>query len=413
MEYGLIGEKLVHSYSPQIHAQLANYDYQLCPLSREKVDAFMTERSFQGINVTIPYKQTVMPYCDVLTRDAREIGCVNTIVKQRDGTLLGHNTDIAGFIAMLESAHIYVAGKKAVILGSGGTSHTAHVALRRMGAREIEIISRSGPENYDALYQKHFDAQVLVNTTPVGMYPNNGQSPADLSKLPNLQSVVDVIYNPEKTALILEAEKRKLSTVSGLYMLVSQARKAAEMFTGHPIDAEKDAEITAHIKRQMLNLVFIGMPGCGKTTLGQLAAEKLNRTLIDTDAEIERLAGKTIPEIFAQDGEAHFRQLEAQVIRQFSSMQGLVITTGGGAILKEENRLSLRQNARVCHIFRPLDRLAKESRPLSQGPDAIMLLWQQREALYTDTMDFQVNNISTVQQAVQEVVEGFYEAAGH
>ena len=413
MEYGLIGEKLVHSYSPQIHALLADNDYILCPLPKEQLHAFMTTASFKGINVTIPYKKDVVPYCSALSEDAKEIGCVNTIVKRPDGTLFGHNTDVAGFINMLQHAGIKAAGKKAVILGSGGTSLTASIALKRLKAKEFVVISRSGENNYAALYEKHRDAQLLVNTTPVGMYPGNGQSPADLSRLPHLESVADVIYNPEKTALILQAEMLGLKTVSGLYMLVSQARKAAEMFTGQSIPEEKDAAITAVIKQQTLNLVLIGMPGCGKTTIGQALAEKMNRPLVDTDRLIEEKAGKTIPQIFAQDGEDYFRSLETQVLREACAMQGCVITTGGGAVLKEENRLAMCQNGRVCLVQRPLELLARDGRPLSQGDHAIENLWNQRKALYELAADYVIENNDTVAAATNAAMEGFYEAAGH
>lgn len=413
MEYGLIGEKLVHSYSPQIHALLADYDYILCPLPKKQLHAFMTDANFKGINVTIPYKKDVVPYCSALSEDAKEIGCVNTIVKRPDGTLFGHNTDVAGFINMLQHAGIKAAGKKAVILGSGGTSLTASIALKRLKAKEVVVISRSGENNYAALYEKHRDAQLLVNTTPVGMYPGNGQSPADLSRLPHLESVVDVIYNPEKTALILQAEMLGLKTVSGLYMLVSQARKAAEMFTGQSIPEEKDAAITAVIKRQTLNLVLIGMPGCGKTTIGQALAEKMNRPLVDTDRLIEEKAGKTIPQIFAQDGEDYFRSLETQVLREACAMQGCVITTGGGAVLKEENRLAMCQNGRVCLIQRHLELLARDGRPLSQGDHAIENLWNQRKFLYELAADYVIENNDTVAAATNAAMEGFYEAAGH
>lgn len=413
MEYGLIGEKLVHSYSPQIHALLADYDYILCPLPKEQLHTFMTDASFKGINVTIPYKKDVVPYCSALSEDAKEIGCVNTIVKRPDGTLFGHNTDIAGFINMLQHAGIEAAGKKTVILGSGGTSLTASIALKRLKAKEVVVISRSGENNYAALYEKHRDAQLLVNTTPVGMYPGNGQSPADLSRLPHLESVADVIYNPEKTALILQAEMLGLKTVSGLYMLVSQARKASEMFTGQSIPEEKDAAITAVIKQQTLNLVLIGMPGCGKTTIGQALAEKMNRPLVDTDRLIEEKAGKTIPQIFAQDGEDYFRSLETQVLREACAMQGCVITTGGGAVLKEENRLAMCQNGRVCLIQRPLELLARDGRPLSQGDHAIENLWNQRKALYELAADYVIENNDTVATATNAAMEGFYETAGH
>ena len=413
MEYGLIGEKLIHSYSPQIHAQLGPYEYELFPMPPEKLHDFMHKKLFKGINVTIPYKKAVIPYCDHLSPDAAEIQAVNTIVKNSDGTLTGHNTDIFGFMTMLEAAGIEPKDKKAVILGSGGTSLTAQIALKRMRAREIVVISRNGPDDYQSLYEKHADAQLLVNTTPVGMYPRNGISPVDLNLLPNVESVADVIYNPEKTALILQAMEKGLKTVSGLHMLVAQARKAAELFTGTAIDVKKDLQIVHKIKEQMLNLVLIGMPGCGKSTIGKMVAQAMNRPLIDTDQEIEKLAGKTIPEIFAQDGEEAFRAMEERVVLQACSQQGAVITTGGGAILRKPNRLAMASNSRVCMLCRPLDQLSKEGRPLSKDAEALESLWQERKDLYFNTADFQIHNTTDPQQTACRTLEGFYEAVGH
>lgn len=413
MEYGLIGEKLVHSYSPQIHALLADYSYELCPLPAEMLHGFMQKKDFRGINVTIPYKKAVIPYCDRLSSDASEIQAVNTIVKESDGSLTGHNTDVYGFMSMLDAADICPEGKKAVILGSGGTSQTAQIALRRMHARETVVISRTGENDYSALYTKHADAQLLVNTTPVGMFPHNGVSPVDLDRLPNVESVADVIYNPEKTALILQAQQKGLKTVSGLHMLVAQARKAAELFTRIAIDGAKDQQIMQKIKEQTLNLILIGMPGCGKTTVGKLVAQSTNRPLIDTDHEIEKLAGKTIPEIFAQDGEKAFRDLEEKVILHACSSQGAVITTGGGAILRPANRLAMASNGRICMMYRPLDQLSREGRPLSKNAQTVERLWQDRKELYCKTADYQVDNTADPKQAASMILEGFYEAVGH
>lgn len=413
MEYGLIGEKLGHSYSPQIHAMLGDYPYYLWPMPPESLHDFMKKKGFQGINVTIPYKEAVIPYCDQLSPEAAEIQAVNTIVKHADGKLTGFNTDIYGFIAMLESAGISAEGKKAVILGSGGTSRTAQIALKRMHASEIVVISRTGENNYQALYEKHADARLLVNTTPVGMYPNNGVSPVDLDRLPCLDSVADVIYNPEKTLLILNAQERGIKTVSGLHMLVAQARKAAELFTGNTIDISADHSIIRKIKNETLNLILIGMPGCGKSTIGSIIAEMTGKQLIDTDQKIEEIAGKTIPQIFAEDGEAAFRDLEERVMGQVCSVQGAIITTGGGAVLRRQNRLSMASNGRVCMLHRELEQLSREGRPLSSGADALAKLWQERQPLYLATADYQVMNMNTPKQAATAALEGFYEAVGH
>lgn len=413
MEYGLIGKKLGHSYSPMIHARLADYRYELQEIAPEELDVFLKKRDFRGLNVTIPYKQAVLPYCDELSETAREIGCVNTLVVRPDGTMIGHNTDIGGFCHMLEQKGIDPAGKKAVVLGSGGTSLTACTALKHMGAKEIIVISRQGPVNYDDLYADHSDAEILVNTTPVGMYPNNGESPVDLDRLPNIVGVADVVYNPEKTALILAAQDKGIPAVSGLSMLVAQAREAAEWFTGESIDPEKDSSICAEIRAMTLNLALVGMPGCGKTTLGQAVAQKLGRTYVDCDEEIVRRAGMPIPEIFARFGETHFRDLESVVVSDLCKQSGTVIATGGGAILRNENVRAMRQNGRICFIRRDVTALPRDGRPLSSSEEAVSRLWLERKDKYAAAADYTIDNDSDITTAVTRILEGFYEAAGH
>ncbi len=413
MEYGLIGEKLGHSYSQMIHARLADYRYELKEVAPERLDAFIEARNFRGLNVTIPYKQAVMKHCAELSPEAMEVGSVNTLIVRPDGSLFGHNTDIDGFIYMLRRGEIDPAGAKAVILGSGGTSLTARAALTRLGAREIVTVSRKGPVDYAALYAEHADAEILVNATPVGMYPKNGASPVELDRLPKVRGVADVIYNPEKTALILAAQAKGIPAVSGLSMLVAQAREAAELFAGHAIPAGRVEDIVSEIGAQTLNLILIGMPGCGKSTLGQAVAAALQREFVDCDAEIVRRAGKSIPEIFAQDGEGAFRALESGVLADVCRGHGLVISTGGGAVLRAENRDAMRQNGRVCLIRRALALLPRDGRPLSASEDAVARLWEARRAAYETAADFPVENDGTVEEAVEKIREGFYEAAHH
>ena len=413
MEYGLIGEKLGHSYSQMIHARLADYRYELKEVAPERLDAFIEARDFRGLNVTIPYKQAVMKHCAELSPEAMEVGSVNTLIVRPDGSLYGHNTDIDGFIYMLRRGGIDPAGAKAVILGSGGTSLTARAALTRLGAREIVTVSRKGPVDYAALYAEHADAEILVNATPVGMYPKNGASPVELDRLPGVRGVADVIYNPEKTALILAAQAKGIPAVSGLSMLVAQAREAAELFAGHAIPAGRVEDIVSEIGAQTLNLILVGMPGCGKSTLGQAVAAALQREFVDCDAEIVRRAGKSIPEIFAQDGEGAFRALESGVLADVCRGHGLVISTGGGAVLRAENRDAMRQNGRVCLIRRALALLPRDGRPLSASEDAVARLWEARRAAYETAADFPVENDGTVEEAAEKIREGFYEAAHH
>ena len=411
MNYGLIGAKLGHSYSPAIHAKLGGYDYGLYEMTEAEFVRLMAARAFKGLNVTIPYKKVAFAHCDVLSDTAKEVGCVNTLVVRPDGTLFGHNTDIGGFMAMARRAGVDIAGKKCLILGSGGASLTAQAACRRFGAKEIVVVSRSGPVDYDALYREHADGEVLINTTPVGMYPHNGQSPADISRLPRLTGVLDVIYNPDKTALILDAEARGIPCAGGLYMLVAQAREAAEHFTGQSIPDALTDEIYAEIRASALNLVLIGMPGSGKSSVGRALAEQLGREFVDCDAEIVKRARCTIPEIFERRGEAGFRDMESEVVAEVCREKGRVIATGGGAILRQENVRAMRQNGVVIMIERALDDLPMDGRPLSSSQQALYDMWRVREPKYRAAADACIDNNGPYENAVTAAKEAFYEAA--
>lgn len=410
MQYGLIGARLGHSYSPAIHARLGDYEYRLYERTEAEVVDLLKSRDFKGLNVTIPYKVLAYRMCDALSDTAREVGCVNTLVVRPDGTLFGHNTDIGGFMALARRAGVDVAGKKVAILGSGGTSLTARAACRRMGAREIVVVSRKGPVDYEALYRDHADAEVLVNTTPVGMYPNNGQRPADISRLPGLTGVLDVIYNPDKTALVLDAEARGIPCAGGLYMLVGQAREAAGQFTGRDIPEAQTARIYCQLRSEALNVVLAGMPGCGKSTVGRLLAERMRRPLIDCDAEIARRAGKSIPRIFADDGEAAFRALEAQVIAEVCREKGAIVATGGGAVLLEDNVRAMRQNSVVLWLRRDLAALSMDGRPLSKSREALEAMWIEREPRYRAAADQAIDNDAAPKIVAARAEEAFYEA---
>ncbi len=414
IEYGLLGAKLGHSYSKPIHNLLAGYKYELYAVTPEELKELMTSRAFRGLNVTIPYKKDVLPYLDEISEEVHEVGSANTLVMGADGKLRGYNTDLAGFLSMADRAGITLTGKKVVILGSGGTSLTAQAAARRRKAREIIVVSRSGEVNYEKLYAEHTDAEVIVNTTPVGMYPKNGESPIDLSAFPKCEGVLDVIYNPFHTALLQQAEERGIPSENGLWMLVAQAKFAAEYFTGKAIPDEKIAGVYGKMRAEMSNLILTGMPGCGKSTIGRELAAKLNREFVDMDEIIVRLAGKSIPEIFADDGEEVFRAIETEAARECGKEKSLVIATGGGAVTREATMKALQQNGEILFIDRPVDMLATGGRPLSQGGlETLRAMHEKRLPLYRKYAARCIDNSGDLNKAVEDTAEGFYEAADH
>ena len=400
MNCGLLGRKLGHSYSPQIHSLLADYAYPLYEKEPEELADFLKNTDFQGLNVTIPYKKDVVPYCAELSPLAQELGSVNTLVRRPDGTLYGDNTDAWGFRVMAERLGVDYAGKKALVLGSGGASVTVQAVLKHLGC-SVVIISRSGPDNYDNL-NRHADAAVLVNTTPVGMYPKTGESPVNLEQLPNLQAVLDVVYNPARTQLILDAQARGIPCESGLYMLVGQAVRASELWTGRTMPTETLERVWKQVGASMQNLILIGMPGCGKSTIGTLLAERLGRTLVDADAEIVRRIGD-IPAYFASHGEEAFRQVESQVLADLGKQSGLVIATGGGCVTRPENYPSLHQNGTIFWIRRDLDKLPTDGRPVSQR-DGVQALYEKRLPLYQQFADIAVDNNGAIEETVEAIL---------
>lgn len=403
LKCGLLGEKLGHSYSPQIHAKLGDYEYKLYEKSPEEVADFLKNGDFDGLNVTIPYKKTAASLCGDLSPEARLLGSVNTIVRRPDGSLYGDNTDYYGFRELLRENAIEPADKKCLVLGSGGASVTVCAVLKDLGAEEVVVISRSGPDNYGNL-EKHADASILVNTTPVGMYPNNGQSPLQLSVFNSLDAVIDVIYNPAHTELLLQAEKYGIPCANGLYMLVSQAKRSSEIFTGSVLDDELQDDITDRLTADMQNIVLIGMPGCGKTTVGTILSDMTGREFFDVDDEVARRAGKTIPEIFEQDGEDAFRQLEHQVVEDFGKLSGKVIATGGGVIKRESNYAPLHQNGQIFWIKRRLEDLPKDGRPLSLTT-SLEEMYAKREPLYEAFSDYVVYNYKAPEESAQAIVD--------
>ena len=400
MKSGLLGRKLGHSYSPQIHSYLGDYSYELFEKEPDEVKNFVLNGDYHCMNVTIPYKKDVIPYLDRLSPQAVKMGSVNTVVRDKDGSLFGHNTDYFGFTSMVLRSGIPVAGKKVLVLGSGGTSNTAVKALEDLGAQVI-IISRSGENNYDNLHL-HTDASVIVNTTPVGMYPKTGTAPVDLKQFPKLEGVLDVIYNPARTQLLLDAEHLGLPNCNGLWMLVAQAKEAAEYFMDKTLPDSLIASIHHKLSMQMQNIVLIGMPGCGKSAIGASLAETLGRKFVDADAEIVRLAGKSIPEIFAGDGEDVFRDWETQALESLGKQSGLVIATGGGCVTKQRNYPLLHQNSTIFWLRRELDRLPTDGRPLSQS-NKLSDLYAIRKPLYEAFADFTIDNNGTPQETIAAI----------
>lgn len=402
MRCGLLGRKLGHSYSSQIHSHLGDYSYTLFEKEPEEVADFLKSGCFDGINVTMPYKQAVIPYLDALSPVAEVLGAVNTIVRRPDGRLVGHNTDYFGFQQMLMSSGLSVSGKKTLVLGTGGASKPVSAVLRAQGANVVSI-SRSGEDNYTNL-SRHSDASVIINTTPVGMYPNNGISPVDLALFPALEGVLDIIFNPARTQLMLDAEKRGLIAVGGLRMLVAQAKESAEWFTGTSISHGQIQEIFQILTHQMQNIVLIGMPGCGKTSIATLLGQKLGRTVVDVDAEIIRLAGKSIPDIFAQDGEAGFRALETQILQALGKQSGLILSTGGGCVTQPRNYPLLHQNSILFWLQRDWQCLPTQGRPLSQA-NSLAEMYRIRKPLYQSFSDREIENNATPEQAVSAIIQ--------
>ena len=403
LKCGLLGEKLGHSYSPQIHSMLADYEYKLFEKSPEELEDFLKSGEFDGLNVTIPYKKSVMPYCAELSPTAAQIGSVNTIVRRSDGNLYGDNTDAFGFENLIVHNGIEVKGKKALVLGTGGASVTAQAVLKNLGASEVVVISRKGEDNYENI-AKHADAEIIANTTPVGMYPNNGKAAVDLAQFPKLSGVLDVVYNPARTALLLQAEKLCIPCAGGLYMLVSQAKRSCELFTGNSIPDSEIDRIERVLSHQMQNIVIIGMPGSGKTAVSTMLAERLGRKIFDTDTIVSEKAGMTIPEIFAARGEAGFRKLETEATAEVGKLSGNIISTGGGVVTVADNYELLHQNGVIVWIERDTNKLARDGRPISLSSD-LNELYAARLPLYERFADIKADNNGDINDTVNAIME--------
>ena len=408
MRCGLLGEKLGHSFSKEIHEKLGRYEYELIEVAPEKLDAFLTARDFDGLNVTIPYKQAVIPYLAGMSPRAEAIGAVNTIVN-RGGALWGDNTDFGGLEALIRRMGPELRGKTVLIAGTGGTSRTARAVAQALGAAKIVRMSRGGRDGaltYEAAYAEYGGAEFLIHTTPAGMYPDVDGCAVDLSRLPALEGVVDVVYNPLTTRLVREARARGIPAENGLYMLVAQAVLAAEDFTGETFGGGTTERIYRELSFEKRSIVLTGMPGSGKSTLGALLAKRLGRTLLDTDAEIVRRAGMPITEIFAQYGEQHFRDLESEVIRDLSAQGGAVIATGGGAVLRRTNVDALKQNGTLVFLDRPPEALLPtDDRPLADNVQKLRALYATRYPVYTAAADVTVAVMGTPEETAKEILE--------
>ncbi|MCM1544352.1 MAG: shikimate dehydrogenase [Ruminococcus sp.] len=405
MKFGLIGEKLGHSFSKVIHESFADYTYDLKEIAKEDLDDFMTKRDFCAINVTIPYKQDVIPYLSYIDDAAKAIGAVNTIVN-RDGKLYGYNTDFGGLRKLILKNNFDFSGKKVLILGSGGTSKTARAVAESLGASEVHNVSRSGEVNYENVKTLHGDAAFIINTTPCGMYPKNDTAAISLDGFVKPEGVVDVVYNPLKTKLVMEAEARGVRGCCGLYMLVSQAVLASEIFLGVKYDEAVYENAYKFVLSQKQNIVLTGMPGSGKSTIGRALADKLGKTFVDTDELIVKAEGREIAEIFATDGEKYFRDAEASAIKEISSKNGFVIATGGGAILRGENVSALKSNGKVFFLNRPLDDIIPtDDRPLSSNLTDLKKRFDERYPIYKSTADDEIFVDGIVEHAVKSITD--------
>ena len=410
MEYGCIGEKLTHSFSKEIHALLFDYDYKIQEIPKDELGDFMTRRDFKAINITIPYKQDVIPYLDFISDTAKEIGAVNTIVN-KDGKLYGYNTDFSGMTMLIQKNGIEIANKCVLILGSGGTSKTAVAVAKSLGARCVVRVSRTAKEDcitYETAVKKYANAEIIINTTPCGMYPNIIGEPIDIDVFSKLEAVIDAIYNPLCSNLVIKAKNKGLKATGGLYMLVAQAAIAAEKFIDQNVELEKIDYVYRELVKSKQNIVLVGMPSSGKTTIGKKLASKLGMQLVDVDKEIEITEGKSIPQIFFELGEEGFRDIESRVIADVSSRQNCVIATGGGAVLREKNITLLKGNGKIYFIDRPLELLiTTDDRPLSRNRDDLIKRYNERYDIYCRVADKKIINNGKKTAVIECIKEDF------
>ena len=401
-QFGLLGETLKHSHSPEIHGLMGDPNYKIFEVEKSKLRDFIKAREFDGLNVTIPYKRAVMPLLSNCSETARKTGSVNTIVKKDDGKLYGYNTDVFGFAYLIEFSKISIRDKFCLVLGDGGGAAAVKLVLDAMGASRIVCLTRSGQNKLSDI-ANFSDAQILINTTPVGMYPNNGEAAVSLDGLNRLEAVFDIVYNPLKTQILLDAESRGIPAFNGLPMLTAQAKRSRELFLDAAIDDDVIPKLTARIAGQMLNITLIGMPGCGKTTIGKALAERLNRRVIDLDEAIVKLYGKTPAEIIKTNGEAEFRRTEHVTAQWAGKRTGIIISTGGGVVTRPDNRAPLAQNGVIVFIHRDIKQLPLDERPISQSMP-IEELYEKRLPLYRSWADFEIENNGSIDDAVDAIL---------
>lgn len=412
MKYGCIGEHLKHSFSKEIHNSLSGYEYELKEIPKDKLDEFMTLHDFKAINVTIPYKEAVIPYLSYIDAAAKEIGAVNTIIN-KDGRLYGYNTDFYGMIMLIAHAGIDLKNKKVAILGTGGTSKTASAVAKSLLAREILTVSRTkkdGTITYEELYENHKDLDVIINTTPLGMFPNNFTKAVDIKRFANLSGVIDAVYNPLRTQLISDAQKRGIKAEGGLYMLVAQGVLASEIFLDKKYEKGMLDEVFEKLRRKKENIVLIGMPSSGKSTVGKEIAKRIGRNFYDTDELIEQQAKKKPSEIIMSMGEDHFRKLESDIVKEVSKETGAVIATGGGVVLKKENINTLSQNGRIYFLDRPFALLLPtQDRPLTSTKEALLKKYNERYSIYETSADVKIDASGDVNEVSNAIMGEFGE----
>ena len=410
MKYGCIGEVLKHSFSKEIHSHLAEYDYKICEVERDKLGEFAEKKSFKAINVTIPYKEMIIPYLYYIDPMAKLIGAVNTVVN-KGGRLYGYNTDFYGMKMLLAHAGVELKDKKVIILGTGGTSKTAVAVATDCGAKEVIRASRTAREDaisYQQMYREHTDAEVIINTTPVGMYPNILGSPVDIDKFPSLVGVIDAVYNPLSSELVESARARGIAAEGGLYMLVAQAVRASEIFIDKVYPEGELERVYKLVYNSKRNIVLTGMPASGKSTVGKILARLYSRELVDTDTLIEKMTKKSIPEIFKTEGEEKFREYEREAVKEASAKTGVIIATGGGAVLCKENIENLKKNGRIYFIDRPLEALVPtDDRPLSSDKEAIKKRYEERYSIYCSTADIKIGADCDAMSVAEKIKEDF------